>query len=144
MQHRILIVDDNPMNVSLLEDILGDEYEHIATAGSGEEALDVAERFHPTLILLDIMMPGIDGYETCRRLRNNSDLKYVKIVLVSAKAMVSERLQGYEVCRAFGFPRDCCQGCVVAGRELPSAHLLSSGLGLPPSQILSEFRLCLR
>ncbi len=97
MQHRILIVDDNPMNVSLLEDILGDEYEHIATAGSGEEALDVAERFHPTLILLDIMMPGIDGYETCQRIRANPMLRTTKVIMLSAKALLAERLHGYEV-----------------------------------------------
>jgi signal transduction histidine kinase len=97
MQHRILIVDDNPVNVSLLEDILSDEYQHIATAGSGEEALEVAETFHPTLILLDIMMPGIDGYETCRRIRETQELRTTKVIMLSAKALLAERLHGYEV-----------------------------------------------
>lgn len=95
-QHnRILIVDDQPRNVALLEDILGDDYP-LATASSGEEALIQAQSFRPALILLDIMMPGIDGYETCRQLRTMPTLRHTKIVMVSAKAMASERVNGYE------------------------------------------------
>ncbi|MFN8549329.1 MAG: hybrid sensor histidine kinase/response regulator [Candidatus Eisenbacteria bacterium] len=92
---RILVVDDNPRNVAILKKILSKSHD-VATAGSGEEALAVASGFVPDLILLDIMMPGIDGYETCRRLRARPDLKQTKIIMVSAKAMVSERLEGYE------------------------------------------------
>ncbi len=92
---RILVVDDNPRNVAILKKILSKEHE-VATAASGEEALATASGFVPDLILLDIMMPGIDGYETCRRLRIRPDLKQTKIIMVSAKAMVSERLEGYE------------------------------------------------
>lgn len=92
---RILIVDDHPNNVDVLEDILGDDYA-LATASSGEAALTVAQTFRPALILLDIMMPGIDGYETCQRLRALPALRHTKIVMVSAKAMVSERLRGYD------------------------------------------------
>lgn len=78
-----------------LEELLRDDYQ-LATAMSGEEALDVAPVFCPDLILLDIMMPGIDGYETCQQLRTLSKLRYTKILMVSAKAMATERLQGYE------------------------------------------------
>jgi CheY-like chemotaxis protein len=92
---RILAVDDDPLNLAILEELLADEYD-LTTVESGLEALEQAPRLQPDLILLDIMMPGIDGYETCRRLRRNDALKYVKIVLVSAKAMVSERLKGYD------------------------------------------------
>ncbi|ETW98022.1 MAG: hypothetical protein ETSY2_43500, partial [Candidatus Entotheonella gemina] len=95
MYDRILIVDDHPDNLEILEDVLGDDYE-ISTAASGEEALELAETFRPALILLDIMMPGIDGYETCRRLRATPSLRHTKIMMISAKAMVTERLQGYE------------------------------------------------
>jgi len=94
-QNKILIVDDNARNVEILKKILGKTYP-LKTAASGEEALEVAPRFQPDLILLDIMMPGIDGYETCRRLRADPVLRWVKVIMVSAKAMVSERLQGYE------------------------------------------------
>lgn len=92
---RVLIVDDHPANVVLLEDILGEEYA-LATASSGEEALAIAPTFRPTVILLDIMMPGIDGYETCQRIRALAALRHTKIIMVSAKAMVEERLRGYE------------------------------------------------
>ncbi len=93
--NRILIVDDNSTNVALLEDLLSDDYS-VATAASGEEALALALDFCPALILLDIMMPGINGYETCQRIRSDPILRNVKIIMVSAKAMVSERLKGYE------------------------------------------------
>lgn len=94
-QHSILIVDDHPTNVALLEDILRDDYA-LATATSGEEALAMAPDWQPALVLMDIMMPGLDGYETCRRMRVHPALRHTKIILVSAKAMLSERLQGYE------------------------------------------------
>jgi DNA-binding response OmpR family regulator len=94
-QDKVLIVDDDPFNISILQELLEDEYE-LAIAESGEDALIQAEKFRPDLILLDIMMPGMDGYDTCKRLRANTKLKYSKIVLVSAKAMLAERLKGYE------------------------------------------------
>jgi CheY-like chemotaxis protein len=94
-QDKVLIVDDDPFNISILQELLEDEYE-LAIAESGEDALIQAEKFRPDLILLDIMMPGMDGYDTCRRLRANTKLRYSKIVLVSAKAMLAERLKGYE------------------------------------------------
>ncbi len=91
---RILLVDDHPVNLTILEIALGDHYE-LATAASGHEALKIAPTFRPALILLDIMMPGIDGYETCRRLRDLPETKSAKIVMVSAKAMAAERVAGY-------------------------------------------------
>jgi two-component system sensor histidine kinase/response regulator len=94
-QDRILIVDDNPVNVAILEEMLGDGY-HLTTATSGEEALALTSDVRPDLILLDIMMPGIDGYETCRRIRATPALRHTKIIMVSAKALVAERLQGYK------------------------------------------------
>ncbi len=93
-QQTILLVDDNPANLFVLEEILSDIY-HTITAASGEEALAHAATCLPDLILLDIMMPGIDGYETCRELRTMPSLHHTKIVMVSAKAMVNERLEGY-------------------------------------------------
>lgn len=95
-QPTILAVDDDPMNLSILEEILLDGGYVVSTATTGEEALEIADRIGPDIILLDIMMPGIDGYETCRRLRSANTLKYCKIILVSAKAMIEERLRGYE------------------------------------------------
>ncbi|MDH3598348.1 MAG: response regulator [Candidatus Tectomicrobia bacterium] len=93
-EHRILIVDDHPINILLMEELLDDAYE-VATATSGEEAMTLAADFVPDLILLDVMMPGIDGYETCRRLRAAPGLGPTKIIFVSAKSRSEDLAQGY-------------------------------------------------
>ena len=92
---RILIVDDNPIMMAILEELLGDAY-LLKTAGSGEEALAIAPHFQPALVLLDILLPGIDGYETCRRMRDLPGLHGTKILMLSAGTLVDERLQGYQ------------------------------------------------
>jgi len=91
---KILLVDDSPDNLKLLTAILGEQYELIY-ATSGEMALTLVNDFKPDLIILDIMMPGIDGYETCRRLRRNAELCHAKIILISAKSDTEDRLEGY-------------------------------------------------
>lgn len=90
---KVLIVDDDPMIRTIMEEMLGDTYE-LATAASGVEALESAETFHPDLILLDMRMPGIDGCETCRQMRQREHLESTKIVLVSGETMEAERLRG--------------------------------------------------
>jgi CheY-like chemotaxis protein len=97
MPHKILIVDDHPMNITILKKILDHDDYHVATAASGEEALARMQTFQPDLILLDVMMPGIDGYETCRRIRAASALRHTRIIMVSAKARLEDRQQGYAV-----------------------------------------------
>lgn len=92
---RILVVDDHWRNVAILLKLFGRDH-RVATATGGEEALRIAPRFAPDLALLDIMMPGMDGYELCRRFRAHPTLAATKIIMVSAKGMVNERLQGYE------------------------------------------------
>ena len=94
-KHKILAVDDNEVNLSIMEEILSETY-HLRTAANGEQALVMAHEFRPDVILLDIMMDGIDGYEVCRKLKNDPKMGNPKIIMVSAKAMVSERLKGYE------------------------------------------------
>ncbi len=94
-REHILAVDDNPTNLIILEETLKDFYE-VTTASSGEDALEIAVNLHPDLVLLDIMMPGIDGYETCHRLRACPELADVRIIMVSAKAMTRERLMAYD------------------------------------------------
>ncbi|MFQ5461961.1 MAG: PleD family two-component system response regulator [Phycisphaerae bacterium] len=94
-ESMILVVDDNPTNIAVLAEMLSAEYE-LKTALSGEEALDMVKDFTPDVILLDIMMPGIDGYEVCRRLRADPTYRHTKIIMVSAKALLAERLEGYD------------------------------------------------
>ncbi len=91
---RVLAVDDNPRNLRIIEKCLAGGFE-LVTALSGEEALEIARRFHPDLILLDIMMTGIDGYETCRRLRASRAVAPCKIIMVSARGGSADRLAGY-------------------------------------------------
>lgn len=81
-QERVLIVDDDPLVLEILDGLLGDSYE-LTTAASGEEALETAVKLQPDLVLMDVMMDGIDGYETCRRMRELECLKSTKIILVS-------------------------------------------------------------
>ena len=93
---RILMVDDEPANLQVLREALVGLGHQLLVARSGESALELAARARPHLVLLDIMMPGIDGYETCRRLRELPETRDSKIVMVTAKAMAAERLQGYQ------------------------------------------------
>ena len=90
---KILIVDDCDVNILILEELLSNDYE-LASARSGEEAQALAPQFGPDLVLLDVMMPGIDGYETCRWIRANPDLTGVKVIMVSAKATAADVEQG--------------------------------------------------
>jgi signal transduction histidine kinase len=92
---RILIVDDDRTNVLILEEILGREFE-IKSVFDGELALGTAGDFKPDVILLDIMMPNCDGYEVCTRFRQKPELAFTKIILLSAKSMLDDRLKGYQ------------------------------------------------
>ncbi|MBN2314035.1 MAG: response regulator [Sedimentisphaerales bacterium] len=94
-QGKILAVDDDPNNIAILEELLDDRFE-LKISSSGEQALEIAREFQPDMILLDIMMPGIDGYEVCRRLREYDALKDTKIIMLSARAMNSDQLKGYQ------------------------------------------------
>jgi diguanylate cyclase len=93
---RVLIVDDNAMNVDVLRRILRKEYE-LTTAANGDECLANVLNFKPQLVLLDIMMPGMDGYETCRRIKEGPLGDSVQVILVSGKGTAADRVHGYEV-----------------------------------------------
>jgi two-component system sensor histidine kinase/response regulator len=94
---KILIVDDEPQNVMLMRDILSFHpgYE-CRGALSGLEALASLKNYYPEIILLDVMMPGIDGYEVCKRIRIQSEHKFCKIIMISGMSMIDDRLKGYE------------------------------------------------
>jgi putative two-component system response regulator len=94
--HRILAVDDNPDNLMILEELLAAEFDFRAVL-SGEEALNQAAAFSPDLILLDLVMPGLDGFETCRALSGIAELRETKVIILSARADVNDRLAAYRV-----------------------------------------------
>ncbi len=93
----ILIVDDAPANLDLLRKILEPAGCHIYFATSGEMALQVAPSSSPDIILLDVMMPGIDGFETCRRLKGMDGLAETPVVFVTAKTDVTDLAKGFSV-----------------------------------------------
>ncbi|PCI59598.1 MAG: PleD family two-component system response regulator [Kordiimonadales bacterium] len=96
MTARVLVVDDVPPNVKLLEAKLTSEYFDVLTAFSGPEALDVISREHPDIILLDVMMPGMDGFEVCRRIKSDPATAHIPVVMVTALDQPSDRVAGLE------------------------------------------------
>jgi two-component system, cell cycle response regulator len=97
MSARVLVVDDIEVNVRLLEAKLLSEYYEVLTASSGPAALEIAVRDSPDIVLLDVMMPGMDGLEVCRRLKSDPATRYIPVVMVTALSDVSDRLRGLEV-----------------------------------------------
>jgi class 3 adenylate cyclase/CheY-like chemotaxis protein len=93
---RILIVDDTPANVHILQTRLAVHGYDIVTATDGEEALAAVPATQPDLILLDVMMPKIDGFEVCRRLRADTSLPFIPIILVTAKTDAKDIVAGLE------------------------------------------------
>lgn len=96
MSARVLVVDDLAANVKLLEARLTAEYFDVATAASGAEALAWLAGETPDLVLLDVMMPGMDGFEVCRRIKADPATTHVPVVMVSALSDTSDRVQGLE------------------------------------------------
>jgi len=94
---RILVVDDEIYIVHILDFSLGMEGYEVLTALDGEQALEKARAEKPDLIVLDIMMPKLDGYETCRRLKADADTKDVPVILLSAKGRNVDQKVGFEV-----------------------------------------------
>jgi two-component system cell cycle response regulator len=96
MTARVLVVDDVPANVKLLEARLSAEYFDVMTAVSGEEALAICERAECDVVLLDVMMPDMDGFEVCRRLKTGMTTHHIPVVMVTALDQPSDRVKGLE------------------------------------------------
>ncbi len=96
MTARILVVDDIPANVKLLEVKLTAEYFDVVTAANAQSAMELARSEAPDLILSDVMMPGIDGFELCRQLKADPETNHIPLVMVTALSDVSDRVRGLE------------------------------------------------
>jgi two-component system, cell cycle response regulator len=96
MTARVLVVDDVPANVKLLEARLSAEYFDVVTAMSGAEALAICERAECDLVLLDVMMPDMDGLEVCRRLKTNPSTHHIPVIMVTALDQSADRVRGLE------------------------------------------------
>ncbi len=93
---KILIVDDEPTIVDLLEEHLQSEGYDTAHAFSGEEALQVLDNVTPDLVILDLMLPGMDGYEVCRLMQQDPRLNHIPVIMVTARSAIPNKVMGYQ------------------------------------------------
>lgn len=96
MSARVLVVDDILPNVKLLEAKLACEYYDVITATSGQEALEKVTNDNPDIVLLDVMMPGMDGFEVCKRIKENPDSAHIPVVMVTALTDVQDKVRGLQ------------------------------------------------
>jgi putative two-component system response regulator len=96
-QQVVLVVDDHPLNLELIEGCLADVDCRVITATDGIEALELVKKDRPDLVLLDVMMPRMDGYEVCQRLKESPEGKLLPVVMVTALGQIADRVRGLEV-----------------------------------------------
>lgn len=92
---KILIVDDEPNIVLAIDFLMQKKGLSTAKAYNGEQALLLVESFQPNIVILDVMMPGIDGFEVAKKIRENSNNDYVNIIFLTAKGTAKDKMQGY-------------------------------------------------
>ncbi len=92
---RVMLIDDSSTNIKILRKILKDDYT-LEVAQNGKEALEKFNAFKPDLILLDIIMPEVSGYDVCKEIRSIEKFRSVKIIMVSAKNRADDRIMAYE------------------------------------------------
>lgn len=97
MSNRILIVDDTPANIQSLSATLKEKGYQISVATNGRQALEVVARVHPDLILLDVMMPEMDGFETCRRLKDSKATSAIPVIFLTARSETTDIVKGFEL-----------------------------------------------
>ncbi|WP_198244360.1 diguanylate cyclase domain-containing protein [methane-oxidizing endosymbiont of Gigantopelta aegis] len=116
MHHNgvILVVDDEPLNIKLLINILEAEYE-VLFAVNGKKALELATEYQPDLVLLDIMMPGIDGYETCQELKANPVTQEIPVIFVSSQDSDDDEVKGLH-CGAIDYINKPVKAPIVLSR----------------------------
>ncbi|HEY4299391.1 MAG TPA: adenylate/guanylate cyclase domain-containing protein [Candidatus Didemnitutus sp.] len=96
MNSRILLIEDEPANIATLSSILRDKGYQTSIATSGEQGLELLGRVRPDLILLDIMMGGIDGFETCRRIKADSEWRNIPVIFLTARTETADIVRGFE------------------------------------------------
>ena len=90
----ILVVDDNHDNVEILQTFLESRGYRVAAATDGKSALAKLDEVHPALVLLDVMMPGMDGWQVCRTIKNHPDFATVRVMMVTAKGGFEDKFEG--------------------------------------------------
>jgi DNA-binding response OmpR family regulator len=94
---KVLVVDDDPYILMSLEFLMKKNGYDVMVARNGTEALDLVEKQLPNIVLLDIMMPDVDGYEICRHIKKTPKLKHTKVVFMSAKTKEADIQKGYDL-----------------------------------------------
>ncbi len=97
MNSRILVVDDTPANIQAVAGILKGQGYQLTVATSGHQALELLERSRPDLVLLDVVMPEMDGFETCRRLKASTAWREIPVIFLTARSEVEDIVKGFEV-----------------------------------------------
>lgn len=119
--HKILSVDDEPINQVIVEELFSSQFE-VALLSSGEECLSQIKHIKPALILLDVSMPGIDGYQTCSTLKADESTRHIPIVFVSARSTLEDKIKGY----------------VAGGQDYITKPFNHSELGLKIEQLIKS------
>ena len=96
-QGTILLVDDMPTNLDILVACLSEEGFDVSVAKDGESALEGIDHERPDIILLDVMMPGMDGFETCRRLKAKPETKDIPVIFMTSLSDTVDKVKGFEV-----------------------------------------------
>jgi class 3 adenylate cyclase len=96
MSSRILLIEDAPANIQALSAVLRENGYQVSVATSGQQGLEFLQRVRPDLILLDVMMPGIDGYETCRRIKASTAWREIPLMFLTAKSETEDIVRGFE------------------------------------------------
>jgi two-component system sensor histidine kinase/response regulator len=94
-RQKILIVDDNPKNRAICEEIFQDRYD-LVQADDGLTALRLVRELQPDVVLLDVMMPGLDGYQVCQRMKTDPETGHIPVIIVSAKGQTNEIIEGFD------------------------------------------------
>ena len=142
----LLLVDDEPTNLQVLRHILQEGY-RLLFAKEGMRALEMAERERPDLILLDVMMPGMTGYEVCEQLKASPELKTIPVIFVSALGDVEDETRGFEVGAVDYITKPVsppivrarcariCRWCVSTNSGRPACRSFSVWVWLPSTRI---------
>ncbi len=94
---KILVVDDTPLNIGVLFDLLDNHQYEVFIAQNGESALQISQIEKPNLILMDVMMPGLDGFETCKRLKNQESTRDIPLIFITALTDIRDKVYGFNI-----------------------------------------------
>lgn len=109
----LLLVDDTPQNIDVLRRLLEGNDFNISVALNGTSAIEIAKKVKPLLILLDVMMPGIDGFETCRQLKAMEETKHIPIIFITALTNIESIVKAFE-----------CGGCDYVSKPFQQDEVL--------------------